>query len=293
MVTPLGILGALVLLATGPDIRGLEIVGEEAPTVQPLAVSPDAPAPHSPGQAPREGRRVGPEGNPVFGLSLSGPHEIGRKEAETILRGMGLLAGQGFWAALGDLRFSHSYVGSRRTVLTARDRAWLYADYVQLRAALARYADTPTLTRAHPAHALWIDEASAELAHVDVSHHRRLVEVLLDEEASGQHWIEFVPIQSTVGATGFGQLLAATATAVGVNRFDPRENVVGLARYLDTLIARYGVLGGLARYNGGVTPPASSWHYARTIARRAGLLQPARRQRRRGGPAEGGPSHRS
>ena len=51
------------------------------------------------------------------------------------------------------------------------------------------------------------------------------------------------------------------------NFFDPYENIMYGAKYLKGLIDEFGLLEGLARYNGGGTPPASSYAYARSIIR--------------------------
>lgn len=58
---------------------------------------------------------------------------------------------------------------------------------------------------------------------------------------------------SPKGAGGLGQLMAPTATSVGVrNRFDPYENIEGAARYLRQMLDRFGVVQlAVAAYNAG------------------------------------------
>jgi hypothetical protein len=60
---------------------------------------------------------------------------------------------------------------------------------------------------------------------------------------------------SSKGARGLMQLLPQTGREVGVyNLFDPRENILGGARYLKRLIAKFGnVRLGIAAYNAGPT----------------------------------------
>ncbi len=58
---------------------------------------------------------------------------------------------------------------------------------------------------------------------------------------------------SRAGAAGLGQLMPGTARDLGVlNRFDPKENLVGAARYLRQMLDRFGVVHlAVAAYNAG------------------------------------------
>jgi len=58
---------------------------------------------------------------------------------------------------------------------------------------------------------------------------------------------------SKAGAGGLGQLMAGTAGELGVaNRFDPRANLEGSARYLRQMLDEFGVVHlALAAYNAG------------------------------------------
>ena len=59
---------------------------------------------------------------------------------------------------------------------------------------------------------------------------------------------------SSAGAIGVMQLEPATAKSLGVNPWNPKENVIGGARYLARLIKRFGGLWrGLEAYNEGET----------------------------------------
>jgi hypothetical protein len=72
-------------------------------------------------------------------------------------------------------------------------------------------------------------------------------------------------------AYGFTQLLKGTASDLGVNRFDPIENLNGGAKYLSSLIGKYGTVKGLAAYHDG--PGAIGLHggfdYAKTVLGKA------------------------
>ena len=60
-------------------------------------------------------------------------------------------------------------------------------------------------------------------------------------------------VVSSAGAAGLGQLMPATARSLGVfDRFDVRANLDGAARYLRSMIDRFGsVATALAAYNAG------------------------------------------
>ena len=58
---------------------------------------------------------------------------------------------------------------------------------------------------------------------------------------------------SNAGAIGLGQLMPATAQAVGVaNRYDPKRNLEGSARYLSQMLEKFGAIHlAIAAYNAG------------------------------------------
>lgn len=82
---------------------------------------------------------------------------------------------------------------------------------------------------------------------------------------------------SSAGAQGLGQLMPATARALGVvDPFDPRENLDGSARYLAAQLSRFGsVRLALAAYHAGPerasaglhATPASTRRYVRRVMR--------------------------
>jgi len=84
---------------------------------------------------------------------------------------------------------------------------------------------------------------------------------------------------SKAGAGGLGQLMAGTALELGVaNRFDPRANLEGSARYLRQMLDEFGVVHlALAAYNagpgavrraGGIPKNGETSRYVRDVLRR-------------------------
>ena len=91
---------------------------------------------------------------------------------------------------------------------------------------------------------------------------------------------DFYPnVVSNTGAMGLMQLMPRTAASMGVrNPFDPRQNILGGARYLRILanqlggdlvltIAAYNAGAGAVRRHGGVPPYASTQTYVRKVVR--------------------------
>lgn len=87
---------------------------------------------------------------------------------------------------------------------------------------------------------------------------------------------------SKAGAAGLGQLMPGTAQDLGVlNRFDPKENVSGAARYLRQMLDRFGMVHlALAAYNAGpgavdkakgIPPNSETPSYVRSVLDRWGL----------------------
>ena len=77
----------------------------------------------------------------------------------------------------------------------------------------------------------------------------RLINAVIYTESRGKE-----NAVSSAGAIGLTQLEPATAKSLGVNPWNPEQNVIGGARYLARLIKRFGGLWrGLEAYNEGET----------------------------------------
>jgi hypothetical protein len=86
-----------------------------------------------------------------------------------------------------------------------------------------------------------------------------------------------VSISSPVGAYGLTQLMPGTAADMGIDRYDPLDNLRGGARYVTAQLARFGnIPHALAAYNagpgrvieyGGVPPFAETQGYVRNISK--------------------------
>ena len=77
----------------------------------------------------------------------------------------------------------------------------------------------------------------------------RLIAAVIHVESHGHE-----RIVSSAGAIGLMQLEPATAKSLGVNPWNPKQNVIGGAKYLAQLIKRFGGLWrGLEAYNEGET----------------------------------------
>jgi soluble lytic murein transglycosylase-like protein len=72
---------------------------------------------------------------------------------------------------------------------------------------------------------------SAERWHLDTN---MLIAIVTVESAWHTHAV------SSAGAIGLGQLMPGTAALLGVNPHDPKQNLLGAARYLRGLVQRFG-----------------------------------------------------
>jgi len=117
----------------------------------------------------------------------------------------------------------------------------------------------------------YIQEAAAE-----TGLNPNLLKALIDQESS------FNPnAESPVGAKGYAQLMPDTARGLGVDASDPRQNVLGGARYLkeqldkfdgdiDKALAAYNAGPGAVEKYGGVPPYKETQDYVRSIKEKIG-----------------------
>ncbi len=92
-------------------------------------------------------------------------------------------------------------------------------------------------------------EASAQKYHVEAA----LVAAVIETESGGDP-----DALSPVGAIGLMQLMPGTAASLGVNPYDPAQNIDGGTHYLEVQLQHFGSLeGALAAYNAGPGEVAS------------------------------------
>lgn len=208
--------------------------------------------------------------NPVYSLTLTGPEQIGEKEAKVILQAMGLMNDKrSFQKAIKGLKYGYTYVNKSGT-FNAEVKGYLFREYTLLKKALDKYGDYPTISAEETPELFekWMSAASTKLTALPVKQRYALMKSLMTQETGKTHWVDFTPIMGSSADTGFGQFIPATAMAVGINPYDPAENIAGIAIHLNGLIRSFGLKEALARYNGGNDPPAVSYRYASSIMSR-------------------------
>lgn len=212
--------------------------------------------------------------NPIMKLSIRGPQDISRAEAETILKGIGLMTGKrGFQESLQGLYKGSTYKSNPNAKLDSQMKGFLFNEYRLMRKALEKYSHLPVISQqATPQlYDQWMQKASMELTALGSQRERyALLKSLMTQESGRTHWRNFVPVMGYTADIGFGQFLPATAKSVGINPYDPEENMRGIAKYLNNLIKSKGMRNGLASYNGGNYPPPKSFRYADSIMSRIG-----------------------
>lgn len=263
---------------------------------QPSFSTPGGAHPGSVGPGNRPGSPVaavpgapGPGGaGALSGLDLRGPEQIGEREASIILEAAGFFddrimhkhsppARTRLEAALMALTWGTSYSRPRGVVpLDHKRKQALFEQYGLMKQALARYGAWPNISAKDTPQAYegWVRAAAGNLTEVSASEREELMRSLMATESGRTHWKNSKPIVSYAGAVGFGQFLPATAKGLGINPYDPAENLAGIAIYLNRLIkeakskghsGRAAVRHALAAYNGGSNFPPSSIAYAEGI----------------------------
>lgn len=117
----------------------------------------------------------------------------------------------------------------------------------------------------------WLAEAGAVLVSLPEGDRVPLLRSIIDGETRAIHWKRFVPLIGYCGEIGLGQLMPRSAAALKVNAYDPRENLRGIATYIQTLMVRHRDLRkAIACYAAGNAPgPAAFAHADRVLARAA------------------------
>jgi len=212
--------------------------------------------------------------NPIFSLRISGPEDIGRAEAETVFKGMGLMnSRRSYEDALKGMKIGYTYSRKGPHRLDSKMKQWVFQEYVLMKKAMEKYAAYPEISqrKTPELYERWLQKASIHMTAIDSPSQRyRLLKSLMTQESGKVHWRNFKPTMGAAVDIGFGQFLPATAKSVGINPYDPEENIKGIALYLNTLIRRKGIRNGLASYNGGGNPPPVSFRYADSIIARMG-----------------------
>ena len=212
--------------------------------------------------------------NPIFNLRIAGPEDIGRSEAETIFKGMALMnSRRNYEDALKGMKIGYTYSGRGPHRLDAQMKQWVFQEYVLMKKAMEKYAAYPEISqrKTPELYEKWIQKASLHLTALGSPSERyKLLKSLMTQESGKVHWKDFKPTMGSAVDIGFGQFLPATAKSVGINPYDPEENIKGIALYLNQLISSKGMRNGLASYNGGNNPPPVSFRYADSIMSRMG-----------------------
>lgn len=245
---------------------------------------------------PSAADRQGPANGTILGLNLTSPSQIDAGTAERILEHAGFLhsrvvnyhtppARNALEAGLRALYWGRKYSKpSGVPALNAEMQGFLFKEYQNLRAAQEKYQGWPEISKdAHPqAYQGWIVQAAQHLTELPEAQRIPLMQSLMTTESGKTHWKDYRPVVSFAGAVGFGQFLPQTAEGLGINPYDPAENIAGIAKYLNELIQKSegrGLSGSgavrraLAEYNGGNSPPQRSFtQYADGIMSRVSGL---------------------
>lgn len=132
-------------------------------------------------------------------------------------------------------------------------REVLFNQYKLAREALLKYKDYPTISMtATPKLFDSLLRNSADgLTNVPSAQRLKLMQSLMISESGKTHWKNYRPVASHTGAFGIGQFLPSTAKSIGINPYDPEQNIKGIALYLNQLIKQKGSLrDALKAYNG-------------------------------------------
>lgn len=175
-------------------------------------------------------------------------------------------------SGLRALWWGYTYKHPTSTPSLRSARVWQYLRHVQVNYEKARrlYGRHPTIS--YRASRRVFDEmlssAAGRLTQVPGRNRQLLMKALMTIESGKVHWRNFRPVVSYAGAVGLCQVMPRTSQGLGLNVFHPMGNVMGGMNYLNGLIRkqrrrgrglRQAIRHGLAGYNGGGSPPQSSY----------------------------------
>lgn len=131
----------------------------------------------------------------------------------------------------------------------------LFEEYKLLKEALVKYKDYPDIsfTKTPKLFESSIEIAAQELTLVNPPEKRiKLMTSLMQTESGKTHWKNFRPVASQNAAFGIGQFLPFSAKLVGINPYDPQENIKGIARLINRNLGKSGATlhSAVAAYNG-------------------------------------------
>lgn len=260
----LGAEGVTVTVAAAPAPA---VVSTEARPVEPVR---DQPASTSFGGGATVDSRVDPDAsNPVLAMNITDASQITDDIARQILQGTNLMSrSRNLQDAYGRLAYGWTYdsdyVGGQGLSLnsTVRNRYKSYVvrdlvfkEYTLLKQALQKYPGMPEISaRTQPEKfRQWTERASRELTALPANQRLRVMQALMSHESGKIHWRNYRVTMGAAAEVGLGQFMPATAEAQNINPYDPEENIIGIARYLNQCIRDRGgdLRQGLATYNGG------------------------------------------
>ena len=208
--------------------------------------------------------------NPVLSMNIRSAQDLDAATAQRIFEGTNLMSrSRNFTEALGRLAYGwtydSSYVNNRNLTLdstvrsrngrTYKMRDLVFQEYTWLKEALAKYPNMPEISaRRQPEQfARWTERASRELTALPQGQRLAVMRALMSHESGRIHWRNYRVTMGAAAEIGLGQFMPATAKGQGINPYDPEENIIGIAKYLNQCIRDRGgnLRQGLATYNGG------------------------------------------
>lgn len=190
-------------------------------------------------------------------------------------------------AALRAMSWGQTYKRPKSEVLLDRSaKQWIFEQAELLRQARRNHPGLENFSqKSHPAQlASWTQDAAKSLTSVPAVEREALMKSLMNTETRLRHDQDGIAIVSYSGAIGLGQFLPRTAAGLGINPYDPKDNIRGIALYLNDLIRQAErqkargkdiyqgdpIRQALVWYNGGQkNPAAEAYAYSDTVFQNA------------------------